>query len=37
VVLGKLEVLCDRGRDRQGLLVAKYSGTASIRSAADEE
>jgi hypothetical protein len=34
-VLGKLAVLRNRGRDRQVVLVAKYSSTSSIYSTAD--
>ena len=33
-MLGKLEVLCNRREYRELVLIAKYSNTASIRSAA---
>ena len=35
-VLGKLEVLRDRRRDGQAVLVAKRSSTASVRSATNK-
>jgi hypothetical protein len=36
-VLGKLEVLRDRRRDRQAVSVAERGGAAGIRSAVDEQ
>jgi hypothetical protein len=37
IVLGKLGVLRNRGRDRQAVLVAKYSSTSSICSTANSK